>query len=509
MKRFIIVILFFYFIAAYAQDNAKVKMFYEAIRANDIEKIELYIYSGISVNYSENKSKVFTPLMVAIDAQKYEAVKFLVESGANVNMGNSKARQEIVARQTSSQRLATVNIPTYPLVLAVKKRNYKVIELLLKNGAKPEVAKSEVKKSNNPKIIDLFSKYGLNHTSNSKDLLSAVESNSISKAKYFIKNGAKASAKCIVVATDKKNKAMIDILLSSGGADINANAHYPRSHPMVDNEMVICAVCQAVRRANFDMLKWLVEEKGASINKTCKVGSGAGMKSSTVSLIELSQDRYHTDRVDKRITEYLALAPARQKMIEAKAKAKRELVRKKEKEKIEGNRLRKEKVYDELYNSGINKFNSKEYNNAINDFLSAKEIKSTKEIAEHIGDCYYELGDFEKAVSWYETLIELSYKSDIALTKRGLSKMRLNNFTDSEKDLLIVIDRANTDSQKMTAHYNIAILYSLKKDSKLAVSHLKKSIKYGNYFKKINDSEDFNSIKDSKGYLKLKSKNER
>lgn len=504
MRKVIYFCLIFMFLGnvLYSQKSQSVKMFYNAIKDGNLEKIDLYLYE-IDINYDENNSEVLTPLMVAIEANKLDIVKYLVAKGADVNKPNSVARNEVVARHTSSERVATVNVPTYPLLIAINKQNKEIIDFLLNNGAKYTQFISNVQATNNPEIIKLFINKGAKFNFSSKDLEDAVWSNDFSKVNFYLSAGVKASAKSIVMATEKKNRKMIDLLLSSGGASINDNAHWPRNHQMVDNERILCPVCMAVILGDYDLLKWLVEEKNASVNKQCKLNSGAGMSSKTFTLINLSQDNWHVRRKDTKITEYLALAPAIEK------KKQEELKRKKEQELQKQNEIKKQKEEEQktLFNKfiieGDSLFVINNYNSAIEAYIKANNILSNEKIIDKISKSYFIIKDYKNSILWYNRLVKISFLSDEILENRGYAYIKTGDFLLAEQDLKLLSKRAKSNDLKRKSNYLFAIYYCETNDFKKSIKSLEKSIKLGIPVEEIIKSDEFKKMSDDQKFKNM------
>ena len=66
--------------------------FYSAIRANDLATLQTLLKAGADVNATDPRGGA-TPLMHAAAAGSIDAMKLLLDTGANVNAGNAPARQ--------------------------------------------------------------------------------------------------------------------------------------------------------------------------------------------------------------------------------------------------------------------------------------------------------------------------------------------------------------------------------------------------------------------------------
>lgn len=89
---------------------ASVDSFVKYTKKNDIEIMQIFVDAGFNVN-----TDFYTdyPIYYATKANKYEAAKFLLENGANPNLGFNT-----------------------PLIVAIKNKNEKIARMLLEYGAK-------------------------------------------------------------------------------------------------------------------------------------------------------------------------------------------------------------------------------------------------------------------------------------------------------------------------------------------------------------------------------------
>ena len=87
--------------------------FHDAVKKNDIEKIESYIQSGGDIDIQTKNG--FTALMYASERGYLETVKFLVSHGANVNIKNKYGETA--------------------LICACIHGNLEIVKLLISNGA--------------------------------------------------------------------------------------------------------------------------------------------------------------------------------------------------------------------------------------------------------------------------------------------------------------------------------------------------------------------------------------
>ena len=89
----------------------KIKMFLDAIKSDDINKVELCIAEGADVNLENNGE---TPLKTAIRMNNSNIVKLLIDSGADVNLGDNYKS---------------------PLNTAIRMNNSNIVKLLIDSGA--------------------------------------------------------------------------------------------------------------------------------------------------------------------------------------------------------------------------------------------------------------------------------------------------------------------------------------------------------------------------------------
>ena len=92
---------------------ASVDSFIKHVKKNDIEILQIFVDAGFDVN-----TDFYTdyPIYYATKHNRYEAAKFLLEHGANPNLGFNP-----------------------PLIEAIKKKNPQIAHLLIEHGAKVNV----------------------------------------------------------------------------------------------------------------------------------------------------------------------------------------------------------------------------------------------------------------------------------------------------------------------------------------------------------------------------------
>ena len=123
---------------------ASVDAFIKYVKKNDIEVLQIFTDAGFNVN-----TDFYTdyPIYYAAKAQKYEAVKFLLEHGANPNLGfNSPLNEAINKKNPKIAHLliehgSKDNIDDFMsghtlLFTAIKKKQYEIAREMIEHGAK-------------------------------------------------------------------------------------------------------------------------------------------------------------------------------------------------------------------------------------------------------------------------------------------------------------------------------------------------------------------------------------
>lgn len=123
---------------------ASVDSFIKYVKKNDTEVLKIFTDAGFNVN-----TDFYTdyPIYYAAKSQKYEAAKFLLEHGANPNLGfNTPLSEAINKKDTKIAKLlidygAKVNIDDFMsghtlLYIALKKEQYETAKYMIEHGAK-------------------------------------------------------------------------------------------------------------------------------------------------------------------------------------------------------------------------------------------------------------------------------------------------------------------------------------------------------------------------------------
>jgi ankyrin repeat protein len=142
--------------------------FIKVVEEGDLEAAKLFVTAGMHPNVI---SKDRSPLLVAVEEENIEMIKFLTNEDANVN---------IKAKYT-------------PLYMAIHKNNYDIVKLLLEEGADPNI---------------LTSSYPLDK---------ALENSNIEIIKALITSGANKSLRDpIKSAAENTNYEVVQLLLALG-----------------------------------------------------------------------------------------------------------------------------------------------------------------------------------------------------------------------------------------------------------------------------------------------------
>jgi len=104
--------------------------------------------------------------------------------------------------------------------------------------------------------------------------------------------------------------------------------------------------------------------------------------------------------------------------------------------------------YKDRYDDALSEYNARNYRTAINKFEQLLATDSNNSLADNcqywIGECYYALGDYTKAITAFEKVFSFnnSNKSDDSQLKLGLCYWRLNE-----------VSRAREEFERLISHY--------------------------------------------------------
>ena len=200
-------------------------------RVNDLRQVKECIAIGANVNASVHFSGHYTSaLIVSSEKGNYEIVKYLLESGADVNIRNSNGETA--------------------LIKAAAKKNYRVIKLLIESGA------------------DVNVKSGNAHTA----LIMASTIDDFNTIKLLIESGADVNAKnrygITTLMKVSRFWSLKDVkLLIEKGADVNAEDYDGQTaidYAWHDGNEDVRAYLQKER---FKTMRWIAADDGLRMRK--------------------------------------------------------------------------------------------------------------------------------------------------------------------------------------------------------------------------------------------------
>lgn len=198
-----------------------------AFNKNGMEIAEMLVKNGADVN---------VPLLWAIENHK-EKVNFLINNGANVNLKKEHKGISIFSSTDEEKTLEKENEYT-PLILAIEKGYYEIVELLIENGAD----------------VNLASFWGR------LPLHSALEKGNTEISELLIAKGADINARdrfgntTLINASESGLISIVELLIAKG-ADI---------HAIADNGNT--PLMGAIKNESPDIVKFLLL-KGADVNQ--------------------------------------------------------------------------------------------------------------------------------------------------------------------------------------------------------------------------------------------------
>lgn len=300
LKKLAMIIVLLISGIVYSQDSERLQKFLrEAIDANNVDKINMYLDAGVNLNtrwgikVNGLEGEGVSPLIYTLSLKKHDLAKLLLEKGADPNFSYLIHVYYYVG---GAEMYSYKDVSTNNLKECIKLNNEIGVKLLLDHGANRNSAVDEAKASRNMNIVNLFKDL---YVYSIGDLNNAIESGkSDDYIKDILKSGTKPDASTLKSAVSMGKIWLIDSIIESG---INVNQRI-----YLQNGAEWCASCEAVARGNLNVLKYLLEEKGADFNARCQIKSQ--VENSYYSLTLLAER--NTSLQFKNIVEYLLLAPS-------------------------------------------------------------------------------------------------------------------------------------------------------------------------------------------------------
>jgi ankyrin repeat protein len=189
--------------------------FYAAIRGNDLSKLQAMLAGGASANHKDARG--LTPLMYAAAVGSADAMKILIEKGADVNTKNAFDSTALMWSVTDINKVRML-LDRAADVNAVSKQGHTALLLAaMSDGAAP-ILRMLIDKGANVKAVDNNKMNGL---------LAASGANDLESVHIFVDAGLDVNSKDIagntplMNAAGRSNLAMAKLLLSKG-ADVKA-----------------------------------------------------------------------------------------------------------------------------------------------------------------------------------------------------------------------------------------------------------------------------------------------
>jgi len=231
----------------------------KAVSGGNLNRVKSAIRTGADINFKDDNG--YFPLLSAVMKNNYEITKFLIDSGANLNITSGK----------HSGKSGVYDYGT-ALIFAVKDENYEIVKLLIDSGADVNIQNEDGKtalmiaaENGNDKIIKLLIDAGADVNIESLDKMTAVS--------YAARYG--------------KNKVLKQLITK--GADVNHVHYYGKT-----------ALIEAADNGNFDTVKMLVKN-GADINHKNNGGETALdiVKANKEQAIKNGKDTKEFDKIIK------------------------------------------------------------------------------------------------------------------------------------------------------------------------------------------------------------------
>ncbi|HJO93011.1 MAG TPA: ankyrin repeat domain-containing protein [Victivallales bacterium] len=266
--------------------------FFMAAEKGDLNTLKLFIEAGISPNVKDNG----TALLYAVRAGKLDAVKYLINQGANVNeqtywgtplgIASYKGRYKIAEYLINHGAIINDDSRTgmSPLFSAAVTNKTKIVDLLLKNGADPNFEQPMTQdtpliiatKKGELKNVSMLIKYGANINYQTVGGFTALDwallDNKIKIVELLVNNGAytkgieKNIGRPMHYALERGNEEdnfQLAELLIKHGADINAKLYG-------DMPLIVWCAKRKLNRA----VRFLID-RAADLSATSKSGMTA------------------------------------------------------------------------------------------------------------------------------------------------------------------------------------------------------------------------------------------
>jgi len=158
---------------------------------------------------------------------------------------------------------------------------------------------------------------------------------------------------------------------------------------------------------------------------------------------------------------------------------------------------------DFYYAKGIQEFERKEYRTALSDFNTVVAARDSSFVWNNIGQCYYQLKDYPKAVAAYKkaAMVNSETNNQLFYSNLGMAYAKNNQLADAQ-DAFRQYEKINPNFA-MT-HRNWGMYYSLKNDKVNALLNLQKAIKLGYVdLTFLVEDDGFDNIRNEKEFIIL------